>query len=267
MSKHEPLRHLLVHTIHREMASELAPFLLIGHTSSHPGIARLSAHHRFFCVPQTLNEQRSKRWRKGALSELAGTTVGLPVRELFYGERPKTQFNPHKRRNSMHKVSIRKVKTPMSYVQDMEEEVLHFSLQGLLPTGHTLALNTTLGTLSHLAIMHDRPHMLMEQQFTTSEICVLLPLLESYPYYCPYEVLLASFTTGRVTEAAIERCRQRLQEAQEEGVWDQEMRPVRNVLSRTRIKTRTFGIEISSILETGYILMYSPGHKKREKEG
>ena len=34
------------------------------------------------------------------------------------------------------------------------------------------------------------------------------------------------------------------------------MRPVRNVLSRTRLKTRAFGIEISSILETGYILMY-----------
>lgn len=161
----------------------------------------------------------------------------------------------------MQKVSLRKVKTPMSYVQDIDEEVLHFSLQGLLPPGHTLALNTTLGTLSHLVCKQDLPYMLMEQQFTTSEICVLLPLLESYPYYCPYETLLASFTSGRVTEATIERCRERLQEAQEAGVWDQEMRPVRNVLSRTRIKTRSFGIEISSILETGYILMYAPRRK------
>ena len=100
--------------------------------------------------------------------------------------------------------------------------------------------------------------MVMEQQFTTSEICVLMPLLEAYPYYCPYEVLLASFSNGRVTEVTVARCRQRLQEAQEEGVWDQEMRPVRNILSRTRLKTRTFGIEISSILETGYILLCSP---------
>jgi hypothetical protein len=161
----------------------------------------------------------------------------------------------------MQKVSIRKVKTPISYMQETTEEVLHFSLQGLLPMGHTLALNTTLGTLSHLVCKQDRPHMLMEQQFTTSEICVLMPLLESYPYYCPYEVLLASFTSGRVTETTIARCRKRLQEAQEAGVWDQEMRPVRNVLSRTRLKTRAFGIEISSILETGYILMYMPNHK------
>lgn len=164
----------------------------------------------------------------------------------------------------MQKVSLRKVKTPLSYVQDIDEEVMHFSLQGLLAPGHTLALNTTLGTLSHLTCKHDLPYMLMEQQFTTSEICVLLPLLESYPYYCPYEVLLASFTSGRVTEMTIERCRQRLQEAQEAGVWDQEMRPVRNVLSRTRIKTRPFGIEISSILETGYILMFAT--KRRQAQ-
>lgn len=164
----------------------------------------------------------------------------------------------------MQKVSLRKVKAPISYLQENSEEVLHFSLQGLLPSGHTLALNTTLGTLSHLVCKNDRPYMLMEQQFTTSEICVLLPLLEAYPYYCPYEVLLASFNSGRVSETAVARSRQRLQEAQEAGIWDQEMRPVRNVLSRTRLKTRSFGIEISSILETGYILMHMPHHKHPE---
>lgn len=161
----------------------------------------------------------------------------------------------------MQKVSLRKVKPPISHLREDNEEVLHFSLQGLLPTGHTLALNTSLGTLSLLVCKQDRPHMLSEQQFTTSEICVLMPLLESYPYYCPYEVLLASFNSGRITESTVERCRQRLQDAQEAGVWDQEMRPVRNVLSRTRLKTRTFGIEISSILETGYILMFMSNHK------
>jgi hypothetical protein len=165
----------------------------------------------------------------------------------------------------MQKASLRKVKPPLSHLHEESEEVLHFSLQGLLPVGHTLALNTSLGTLALLACKQDRPLMLKEQQFTTSEICVLMPLLEAYPYYCPYEVLLASFNSGRLTEAAIERSRVRLLEAQDAGVWDQEMRPVRNVLSRTRLKTRTFGIEISSILETGYILMYMPDRYPAEK--
>jgi|SRR5579859_4525850 len=157
---------------------------------------------------------------------------------------------------TLQRTSLRAVKAPISSMQENNEEVLHFSLQGLLPSGHTLALNTTLGTLSHLAIKQDRPSLISEEQFTTSEICVLMPLLESHPYYCPYEVLLASFNMARITEKTIAQCRRRLQEAQEAGVWDQEMRPVRNVLSRTRLKTRTFGIEIASILETGYILMY-----------
>ena len=163
----------------------------------------------------------------------------------------------------MQKMSLRKVKPPMSTAQETEEEILHFSLQGLLPVGHSLALNTTLGTLSHLVIAQDRPLMVQEQQFTTSEICVLMLLLEAYPYYCPYEVLLASFNNGRVTEVTVARSRKRLLDAQETGVWDQEMRPVRNVLSRTRLKTRAFNIEISSILETGYILMYVGEHNKR----
>lgn len=143
------------------------------------------------------------------------------------------------------------------------EDILHFSLQGLLPTGYTLALNPILGTLCQIVVNQDRPQMTMEQQFSNSEVSVLLPLLESYPYYCPYDQLLASFTYGKVTETTVERCRQHLQEAMEEGVWDSEMRPMRNVLSRTRLKARAFGMEISSIVETGYILLYSAARKRK----
>jgi hypothetical protein len=61
----------------------------------------------------------------------------------------------------MQKVSMRKVKVPLSYLEDTNEEVLHFSLSGLLSVGHTLALNTTLGTLSHLTCTQERPQMLI----------------------------------------------------------------------------------------------------------
>ena len=166
----------------------------------------------------------------------------------------------------MHRVSFHKMKTSVYHVKPTDEEILHFSLEDLLAVGHTLALNVSLGTLSLLTHSPDDPYprMLAEQQFTTSELCVLMPLLKSYPHYCPYEVVLASFTNGNVTESAIQRCRQRLHEAQLEGVWDQEMRPVRNVLSRARLKMRSFGIEISSILETGYVLMHLSERKQME---
>lgn len=144
-------------------------------------------------------------------------------------------------------------------------EIVHYSLKGLLPQGHMVALNMVLGTLSHLSHNSEGAWLLAEQQFTNSEICVLKPLLESYPHFCPYEVLLASFNSGQVTEQAVDSCRQRLQEAQEAGVWDQAMRPVRNVLSRTRLKMQAFGIDIYSILETGYVLMFQS--RRRQQQG
>jgi hypothetical protein len=166
----------------------------------------------------------------------------------------------------MQRISLRKVKASVYHIQPTDDDILHFCLDDLLPDGHTLALNLSLGTLSLIANGRDHsyPYLLAEQQFTTSELCVLLPLLKQYPHYCPYEVLLASFNNGNTNEATIERSRKRLYEAQLEGIWDQEMRPVRNVLSRARLKMRAFSIEISSILETGYVLMRLSERKRLE---
>jgi hypothetical protein len=144
------------------------------------------------------------------------------------------------------------------------EEILYFSLEGTLPAGHTLVLNTRLGTFSYLSRGIDRPRLEIQQQFTSSELSLLCPLLEMYPHYCPYEVMFASFYNGTITDAIVEQYRQRLYEALEADVWDQQLRPIRNVLSRTRIKLRPFGIDISSILETGYILLVTPRLKSEE---
>jgi hypothetical protein len=161
----------------------------------------------------------------------------------------------------MSETTLRRVKPSTRPLKQSPDDIIHFPLKGLLPQGHVLALNMVLGTLSHISHNSEGALLLAEQQFTSSEICVLKPLLESYPHFCPYEVLLASFNSGNVTEQAVDRCRERLQEAQEAGDWDQEMRPVRNVLSRTRLKIQTLGIDVLSILETGYVLMLKPQRK------
>lgn len=164
----------------------------------------------------------------------------------------------------MQGISYREIASAMFEMPQSDEEILHYTMPELLPNGHTLAMNVLLGTLSLIANDSNLPYprMVAEQQFTMSELSLLLPLLNSHPHYCPYEVLLASFNHRSITETTIERSRKRLQEAQDEGVWDQEMRPVRNVLSRTRIKMRSFGVEIASILETGYVLMTLPARKQ-----
>ena len=169
----------------------------------------------------------------------------------------------------MQAVCPPKWKTSEYYEQQQKQErdegkIVYFTLEGSLPAGHTLVLNTALGTLSYLSSGVDRPRLVAQQQFTGSELSLLRPLLDLYPHYCPYEVMFASFYNGTVTDVTVEHCRQRLYEALEEGVWDQQLRPIRNVLSRTRLKLRSFGIDISSILETGYILMVAPRGKAEE---
>lgn len=160
----------------------------------------------------------------------------------------------------MQKISLRKVKTAISAIEPINEIIMHFELAKLLPADQLLALNTKLGTLTLLANQPDTLHpiVLGEQQFSVNEMRVLLPLLQLYPRYCPYEVMLASFNCGNTSETTVERFRVRLEEARFADVWDYEMRPTRNILSRTRFKLRELGIEVSSILETGYLLIYMP---------
>lgn len=154
----------------------------------------------------------------------------------------------------MQRLAVRRDTTTINKLDN--EQILYFNLQDALPDGHTLALNTRLGTLSYLHTVEGRwPRMLVQQQFTNSELSLLRPLLEHYPHYCPHEVMFASFYNGSVNEKTIARARERLQEAMDYGTWDHEMRPVRNVLSRTRLKIKDFGMDILSILETGYMLM------------
>lgn len=154
----------------------------------------------------------------------------------------------------MQRLTVRRDTTKLNKLES--GQILYFTLQDALPAGHTLALNTRLGTLSYLSIDEsEQPRMLAQQQFTQSELSLLRPLLEHYPQYCPHEVMFANFYNGTVTEQTIARARTRLQEAADYGTWDHEMRPVRNVLSRTRLKLKDFGMDILSILETGYMLL------------
>ncbi len=164
----------------------------------------------------------------------------------------------------MQGIPYQKITSSMFQMPQSHEEILHYTLVELLPPGHTLAINALLGTASLIAQDEAWPYprLFAQQQFTLSELSLLLPLLDSHPHYCPYEVLLASFDHRLITEATIERCRERLQDALDEGVWDHEMRPVRNVLSRTRLKMRSFRVEINSILETGYCLMPLPARRR-----
>ncbi len=119
-----------------------------------------------------------------------------------------------------------------------------------MPEAHRLAIQRDLGLVAHLYADVDGVPRLQHVQWCTSvEMAPVLALVEQYPHYCPYEVLLAHFTNTRVSERVIERMREQAYAARESGVWGVLMRPMRNVLSRIRLKLRPFGIEIVSLVE------------------
>jgi hypothetical protein len=154
---------------------------------------------------------------------------------------------------------------PDNYDEEQTDDVIvHFVLARLLPSGHVLALRRFQETLSHPTLVQEQPRMLGEQLFSTTEVSLLLPLLDQYPHYCPYEVLWASFH-GSTSEKAIARARTRLQRAREEGYWDEEMRPLRNMLSRARLRLQEMGLDIVSLFETGYLLTRHYRRRLRRK--
>ena len=141
---------------------------------------------------------------------------------------------------------------PIQQNKEVETTIVHFSLPGLLPSDQKLALNLEMRTLS---LMREGPILIQELLFSVNEMQVLVPILDSFPHYCPYEILLASLSSNHVTSASIARCRQRLQEARDCGEWQQELRPIRRALSSLRVKLHRCNLEISNVRERGCSLI------------
>jgi hypothetical protein len=143
---------------------------------------------------------------------------------------------------------MQKTQTLLKPHKEGETKISYFSLRGLLLPDCMLALSPKTRTLLLLA---DGPRVLVEEQLSVNEYHVLLPILESFPHYCPYEILLAHISASIVTSISIARCRQRLHEAQTRGIWEQELRPIRRALSPLRNKLHNFDLEISNVRERG----------------
>lgn len=144
---------------------------------------------------------------------------------------------------------MQKTAIPQNSLHEVTQlKIVHFPLTGLLQEGCTVALGLEARALSLLA---EGPILLNQVQLSDTEILVIKPIFENYPHYCPYEVLLASVMSPAVTQSAIANSRLRLQEAQNNGTWTQELRPVRRALSSLRGKLHAFNLEISTIRERG----------------
>ncbi len=127
-----------------------------------------------------------------------------------------------------------------------------YVLPNLLPEGHVLVLNTHPYSLSTFVLteLSGEVHGLVAQEVLTElEMYVLIALLDSYPQYCPYELLRAA-----ITDEVVNHARVTVHRAVEHKTLNRSMKPIRNILSRCRAKLQVFGIDIRSIHAEGYIL-------------
>lgn len=132
-----------------------------------------------------------------------------------------------------------------------EEPIVYFSLPNLVQGNHRLILHKELRTLSLISEEDNGPHLLQQEILTDNELQVIVPIFNAFPYYCPYEVLLANIMSRTTLQPTVKNWRLRLLEAQGNGTWQQEIRPVRRTLSSLRRKLYPFGLEISTVREKG----------------
>jgi hypothetical protein len=130
-------------------------------------------------------------------------------------------------------------------LREADEGLLYFSLPGLLEDHQTLVVNPAMRTATLLWNDADGgAPILRQQQFSPNGMRVLVPLLQAYPEYCPYEMLLAS-----LFPLSLEAGRTLLEEA-----WEETIRPVRRAMSSLLPGLRPFGLSVSSVRGLGYLL-------------
>lgn len=126
-----------------------------------------------------------------------------------------------------------------------EEEEIHFALPDLLPANHTLVVHSVKRIL---VLLYDEPNgeaqRVKMQKISPSGMRILSPLLQAYPKYCPYELLLT-----HLYPMPLEAVSKQLQETRETT-----MRPLRRAISTLNADLHDFGLKVTSIHSRGYVL-------------
>lgn len=145
-----------------------------------------------------------------------------------------------------------------------DDEITHSSLDGDLPEGQILALHRSTGILALLSCDQGQPILQKAEHFTPDGIAMLRQMIETYPYCCPYEVLLTCYLCGVVTEKHLKRIQKRLTEATEEGLREAELNSLRVELTQIRHKMRKFGLDLITVQGFGCGLTLTSSNEDRK---
>lgn len=129
-----------------------------------------------------------------------------------------------------------------------------FTLPHLLPEGHSLILNRAsyrfgVYILTELAAEAES-EIVAQEVMSELEMLAILELLQCYPDYCPYEILLATIS-GKTSDEA----RAIVNRAIETQTMNRALRLLRNVLLKCRGILHTFKLDIANVHRLGYQLV------------
>ena len=129
--------------------------------------------------------------------------------------------------------------------EDQSQALLHLPLAGLLPPDQKLVINPSIRTAT---LFSDTPEgeaqIVAQQQFSPNGMRVLVPLLQAYPNYCPYEALLTALFS-----LTLDAARRQLREIREIA-----LRSVRRAIGSLASGLRAFGLRVRSVRSTGYLI-------------
>ncbi len=129
--------------------------------------------------------------------------------------------------------------------QEAHEDLLQFALSGLLEENQTLVVHLAKRTAILFCPDSDGGgRILTQQQFSPNGMRVLLPLLQAYPTYCPYEVLLAN-----LFPLSLDAGRHLMEQD-----WEATIRPVRRAMRTILAPLRAFRFKVSTVRGAGYLL-------------
>jgi hypothetical protein len=133
--------------------------------------------------------------------------------------------------------------------EDQPGSLLHLPLAGLLPDNQKLVINPTARTAILFAqTSPGEADVVTVQQFSPNGMRVLIPLLQAYPNYCPYETLLAHLFSLSLDEA-----RRQLREIRKIV-----LRSVRRAIGSLATALGAFGLRVRSVRDTGYLVEAIP---------
>jgi hypothetical protein len=127
--------------------------------------------------------------------------------------------------------------------------LLHLPLASLLPDNQKLVINPSARTAILFAqTSPGEADVVTVQQFSPNGMRVLIPLLQAYPNYCPYETLLVALFSLTLDEA-----RRQLSEIREIT-----LRSVRRAIGSLATGLCAFGLRVRSVRSTGYLVEAIP---------